>query len=177
MNGEEAIRKAYASILMHDFEQAIAWFEQAIQLDPSNAVYHYKLSITYARSNKLERAIHHAGRAMELEPRDEHYQFHYQQLQARERVRQAEKLLEESENGHWMAVALLQEAIKLDPLALEAFLLLGIAKAQQQEFSDAIQAIKEVLKLDPQHSLGSRLLAEYQSKWKQYIEPIYPKQS
>ncbi|WP_230876148.1 tetratricopeptide repeat protein [Paenibacillus validus] len=60
MDGELAIKKAYESILNHDFEQAIGWFERAIALNPNNASYHYKLSITYARSNKLSKAIRHA---------------------------------------------------------------------------------------------------------------------
>jgi tetratricopeptide (TPR) repeat protein len=175
LNGEEAIKKAYDAILKHDFEQAIAWFEQAISIQPDCAAYHYKLSITYARSNKLEKAIEHARQAVMLEPSDEHYLFHYQHVQAKERIRQAEKLLEESENGHWMAIALLKQAVELDPLALEAFLLLGIAHAQLQEYSQAVQAIKEVLKLDPQHGLGNRLIADYQLKWKQYLEPVNPK--
>ena len=53
MNGENQIQKAYESILGHDFEKAIEWFEKAIAEEPNNAAYHYKLSITFARSNKL----------------------------------------------------------------------------------------------------------------------------
>ncbi|UUZ79422.1 tetratricopeptide repeat protein [Paenibacillus sp. P26] len=171
MNGEEAIKKAYEAILKHDFDQAIAWFERAIEADPGCAAYHYKLSITYSRSNKLAKAIEHAKQAVALDPGDEHYQFHYQHLQARELMHQAEKLFEESSDGRlWLAVALLNQAIDLDPLAIEAFLLLSVAYARLTEYSSAIRAVKELLKLDPNHTIGRRLLPEYEHKWKQYMQ-------
>ncbi|SCW28169.1 TPR repeat-containing protein [Paenibacillus tianmuensis] len=169
LKGEEAIKKAYESILNHDFEQAIAWFERAIATNPECAAYHYKLSITYARSGKLDKAAAHASQAVRLEPKDEHFTFHLQHLQARQLTLQAEKLFEESDERLWLAVSLLQQAVKFDPLSQEAFLLLGIAYSRLREFAPAVQAIQELLKLDPQHSIGLRLLADYRQKWKEYI--------
>ena len=169
MNGEEAIRRAYDAILKHDFEQAISWFERAIELEPACAAYHYKLSITYARSNKLAKAIHHAREAVRLDPHDEHYLFHSNHLQARELTMQAERIFEDSDGKLWLAVALLKKATELDPLSLEALLLLGVAYSRLNEYHAAVQAVKELLRLDPQHSLGRRLLREYEWKWKQYL--------
>ncbi|WP_372814454.1 tetratricopeptide repeat protein [Paenibacillus sp.] len=169
MDGELAIKKAYESILNHDFEQAIGWFERAIALNPNNASYHYKLSITYARSNKLSKAIRHAEQAVKLEPTDEHYTFHLQHLRAKALLVEAEKLFEESDERLWLAVALVKQAVENDPLSLEAYLLLGIAYARLDEYSLAIGAVKELLKLDPGHSIGNRLLSEYEHKWKQYM--------
>lgn len=169
MDGEEAIRQAYQAILNHDFAQAIAWFEQAITLEPTCASYHYKLSITYARSNKLSKATEHARKAVELAPGDEHYTFHYQHLQAKELLLQAERLFGDSDERLWLAVALLKQAVQLDPLALEGFLLLSVAYARLQEYSQAVVAVKELLKLDPNHSIGNRLLPEYEQKWKKYM--------
>ncbi|ALS22645.1 MULTISPECIES: tetratricopeptide repeat protein [Paenibacillus] len=169
MDGENAIKKAYESILQHDFERAIAWFERAIALDPHCAAYHYKLSITFARSNKLDKAIGHAAQAVRLEPEDEHYSFHLQHLQARKLILHAERLFEEQDERLWLAVALLQQAVELDPLAIEAFLLLGIAYYRLEEYSSAVKAVKELLKLDPQHAIGKRLLKDYDLKWKQYM--------
>ncbi|MCR8634495.1 MULTISPECIES: tetratricopeptide repeat protein [Paenibacillus] len=170
MDGEEQIKKAYESILMHDFEQAIEWFEQAIAIAPDNAAFHYKLSITYARSNKLGKAIEHAKEAVRLEPFEEHYRFHIQHLRAKELILQAQYYFDEPEQRIWMAVTLLQEAIKLDSLSSEAFLLLGLAYSRLKEYSQAIRAIKELLVLDPQHEIGNQLLAEYQLMLKQYMK-------
>ncbi|WP_281886992.1 tetratricopeptide repeat protein [Paenibacillus sp. YYML68] len=170
MDGEYAIKKAYESILKHDFEQAIVWFEQAIQSNPTCASYHYKLSITYARSNKLQKAIDHAGQAVKLDSSDEHYRFHLQHLKAKALLFEAEKLFEESDERLWLAVALLKQAAQMDPLSSEAFLLLGIAYSRLDEYSLAIGAIKDLLKLDPGHEIGGRLLSEYEMKWKLYMQ-------
>ncbi|NOU97526.1 tetratricopeptide repeat protein [Paenibacillus sp. LMG 31456] len=169
MDGEEQIKKAYESILMHDFEQAVEWFEQAIAIAPDNAAYHYKLSITYARSNKLNKAIEHAKEAVKLEPDEEHYRFHFQHLQAKELIQQAQNFIDEPEERSWMAVTLLREAIKLDSLSSDAFLLLGLAYSRLKEYSQAIRAIKELLILDPQHEIGNQLLTEYQLMLRQYM--------
>ncbi|OXM88042.1 tetratricopeptide repeat protein [Paenibacillus rigui] len=169
MDGEGLIKKAYEAILNNDFEQAIEWFERAIAMNPDNATFHYKLSITYSRSNKLHKAIHHATQAMKLDPEEDHYIFHLQHLQARQTIRQAEKYFNGSEEQLWMAVALLKQAIMLDSLSWEAYLMLGLAYSRLKEYSQAIQAIRELLKLDPEHEIGRQLLDEYQLKLKQLL--------
>ncbi|MDT2191680.1 hypothetical protein [Paenibacillus larvae] len=57
MNGEQEIQKAYQALLDNDFEQAIDCFEQAVRRDPLNADFHYKLSISCARSGKLKKLL------------------------------------------------------------------------------------------------------------------------
>ncbi|MCZ8520507.1 MULTISPECIES: tetratricopeptide repeat protein [Paenibacillus] len=175
MDGETAIRKAYESILKHDFEQAVAWFEKAIALDPAHPAYHYKLSITYARSNKLEKAIEHAQQAVALDGHDEHYAFHLQHLQAKRLLFTAEKLFDEPEERLWMAVELLKQAVELDPLSVEGFLLLGMAYHRLGEYAHSLRSLKELLKLDPQHAIGRRLYADYEQKWKQYMKNASPR--
>ncbi|WP_235941366.1 hypothetical protein [Paenibacillus puerhi] len=171
MDGEFAIKKAYESILQHDFEQAVRWFELAIAIKPDCASYHYKLSITYARSNKLQKAIRHAAQASALDPQDEHYSFHLQHLQAKALLVQAERLFEDEDSERlWLAVSLVKRAAEMDPLSLEAFLLMAIAYARLDEYHLAIRAVKELLKLDPAHSIGIRLLSEYELKWKNYMQ-------
>ncbi|HEY0827788.1 MAG TPA: tetratricopeptide repeat protein [Bacilli bacterium] len=166
MDGDQFVKKAYASILAHDFEQAISWFEQAIAADPGNASYHYKLSITCARSNKLHKAIEHAQKAIELNKTREEYQFHLYNLRAKDLIIHAGKYLHYDNRNHLMAISLLKQAIALDPLAIEAFLLMGVAYAGLEDYNYAIQAIKEALVLDPQHETASELLTEYIKKQK-----------
>ncbi|ULL15592.1 tetratricopeptide repeat protein [Paenibacillus sp. H1-7] len=170
MDGKELVKKAYEAILSNDFEQAIVWFEQAIAMEPDNAAFHYRLSITYARSNKLSKAIEHATQAIQLEPEEEHFRYHLQHLRAKEIIQQAEKYINESEGQVWMAISLLKQAVALDSLSSEAFLLLGIAYSIAKEYSLAIQAIRELLKLDPQHEIGIQLFEEYRMRLKQYMQ-------
>lgn len=160
MNGKQKIKKAYAAILKNDFNQAISWFEQAIALEPNNAAYHYKLSITYARSNKLQQALQQARLAHALHEENEEYRFHLQHLQAKELVYKAEKYFDGTNEQLRMAVALLQKAAALDPLSTEALLMLGLAYLQLQDNDKALAAFYELLKLDPQHQLANQFIAE-----------------
>lgn len=163
MDGTGPIRKAYASILRNDFEQAIHWFEQAIALDPDNAAYHYKLSITCARSGRLAKAIHHASQAVAREPDNQTYLFHLGHLKAKELIARAEESLAQGEDPH-MAVALLKEAVKLDPLSSEAHLLLAGAWAELEEYAHAVQALKESLRLNPGQQTALDMLEQYKRK-------------
>ena len=170
MNGKEFIKKAYEAILNHDFELAIEWFDQAIAMEPDNASYHYRVSITYARSNKLNKALEHAAQAIQLDPEEEHFRYHLQHLKAKEIILNAENYIDESGEQTWMAIALLKQAVALDSLSSEAYLLLGIAYASVKEYSLAIQAIRELLKLDPQHEVGIELLEQYRNQLKQFMQ-------
>ncbi|MDP5273829.1 tetratricopeptide repeat protein [Chengkuizengella axinellae] len=170
MDGEEKIKKAYESILNSDFEQAIEWFEEAIEQEPGNALFHYKLSITYARSNKLTKALEHAEKASSLDNSNEEYLFHYEHIKAKELVKRAEVYFDQNEDQLHLAIILLKEATYLDPLSVEAWLLMGIAYAQLEEYSQAIQTLKEVLNLDPNHEIAKELLKQYKMMFKIYLQ-------
>ncbi|MEW9698960.1 tetratricopeptide repeat protein [Paenibacillus sp. SI8] len=162
MNGENQIQKAYESILGHDFEKAIEWFEKAIAAEPSNAAYHYKLSITYARSNKLQKAIELASKALELEAHNEAFRYHLQVLHARELIETAQKQLQVETEHAERAIFLLKEAIVLDPLAVEAYLILAEAFAQRRDYVRAYHTITEAIRLEPDHELAKQQAAKYQ---------------
>lgn len=169
MGGEKQIKKAYESLLEQDFNQAIEWFEQAIAEDPGNAAYHYKLSITFARSNKLHKALASAERALELAENNEEYQSHLYHLRAKDAIQQAEKYLDQSTDQLHFAVSLLNKAVMLDSLAIDAYFMLGLAYAGLGEYSNAIQSMKKVIGLDPGHGIAYKLLRDYETKDKKGI--------
>lgn len=168
MDGYEAMQKAYQSILAHDFDQAIAWFKQAVKACPDNAEYHYRLSISCMRSSRLTEASNHARRAAELEPDDETYRSHYERVRAREHVAQAQNYLEEGRDRAYFSILLLKQAVELDPLSTDAYLLLGMSYADVDDYRSALRAISEVLRLEPDHSLAIRLKQEYEQQLHQY---------
>lgn len=164
MDGGEAIKKAYEAILRSDFEQAIAWFEEAIASEPDNAAYHYRLSITCARSNRLQVALDHAKEAVRLAPDDLSFRFHYEHLQGKLRVSQAEAALQQGGEQLYLAVVLLKEAVRLDPLSVEARLLLGFACGELEDYGEAISVLKEAERLNPLHEGVQKLLGEYNKR-------------
>nr|WP_279537909.1 tetratricopeptide repeat protein [Paenibacillus turpanensis] len=68
-----------------------------------------------------------------------------------------------------MAVATLQQAIALDPLLTEAYLLQALAHRQLGNYAEAVSTLKELLKFDPQHAEAKSLLSECESQFKQWI--------
>lgn len=164
MNGDDAIKKAYESILGGDFEQAVSWFEQAIAVNPQRADYHYRCSITCARSAKWGKARHHAQEAVRLDGDHQEYKYHLDTVMARIMATEAVHLLESGRQPTEDAVQLLQHALELDPLYGKAYLVLGAAQAEAEQYEEAAASIKRLLELDPQHDPGRRLYAEYRRK-------------
>ncbi len=162
MNGKNYIQKAYESIIQQDFEQAIESFEKAVSLEPKNAFYRYSLSITYARSNKLSKAIEHAEEACYLAPRTDNYLLHLNTLRAKSLLIQAEQWLYKGHQRLGEAELLLKNAIQLDPLSLEALLMLALAYGIQERYNEAVLILKEASKLDPQHAEVKQLLTDYE---------------
>lgn len=163
MDGERATKKAYESILQNDFEQAIYWFERAIEDDPDNASYHYKLSITCARSGKVAKAIKHAEFAVRLDALQE-YTNHLRNLESIRLVQQAEHCLNQVPAQARAALVLLREAVERDPLNLEAYLLQGIAYISTGKYALALQSLEEALRLDPHHEASLQLVEETRSR-------------
>lgn len=163
MDGEQATRKAFESILQNDFEQAIFWFERAIEQDPNNASYHYKLSITCARSGKVAKAIKHAEFAVRLDGKQD-YRNHLRNLEAVRLVQQAEQCLNQVPARPRAALVLLRDAVEHDPLNLEAYLLQGIAYTAIDQYGKALQSIEEALRLDPHHETALLLAKETRAR-------------
>ncbi|MBO9610692.1 MAG: tetratricopeptide repeat protein [Paenibacillaceae bacterium] len=163
MSGEHHIKKAYESILRNDFEQAIAWFELAIRNEPDNADYHYRLSVSCARSNRLAKAINHALRSTALCPGNETYRFHLQRMHARKLTEEAEKAIAQLRLHD--AESMLRRATTLDPLAFEAYLMLAVVYDKLGDPAMALAAAREAHRLDPQHEAALKLVAQYESEW------------
>ncbi|MBB6674111.1 tetratricopeptide repeat protein [Cohnella nanjingensis] len=171
MDGESCLQLAYEAILQGDFESAASWFQRAIEADPDNASYYYKGSISLARNGRLAQAVAYADRALQLSPRDPVYSFHMRTLRAKVRMRDAEALLSQSPPKTSQAIEALQEAIRLDPLAGEAQLLLGIAYQFGGEYELSLTALTNAQRLNPQLEEAGRLLQEVRTarrrQWKQ----------
>ncbi|OPA81468.1 hypothetical protein BVG16_03940 [Paenibacillus selenitireducens] len=161
MTAEECINKAYHSILHSDFEQAIYWFEQAIALEGDNPNHHYKLSITYARSNRVALAIEQAELAIHYAPSNEGYKIHLNCLLAKKKTMDAKKMMYQSLQETHHAIMLLKEAIALDSLAIQSYVVLAMAYAELQDYHQAIQYVKEAQKLDPYDIVIEDLLNQY----------------
>lgn len=168
MEGNRNIQKAYESILHHDFERAIEFFEEAIRQDPMNAEYHHKLSITFARSGKLDAALQAARRAHWLDHTQKTYKYHLDHLESLDCIRQAEACMVRGKAQAYTAISLLKQAVQLDPLAAEAYLLMGMAYADLGDFGHAAASLKEALKLNPHMDSAKELYSKYSQEFQRH---------
>jgi Flp pilus assembly protein TadD len=173
MDGEACLKKAYDAILHGDFELALKWFRRAIELDPGNASYYYKASVTCSRSGKAAQAKEWAAKAVELAPEEPVYEMHLKTLEARELIAEARAILEAADPEPDQAIKLLVRAKDLNPLSAEASLLLGHASKSLGDFRSAIGYLLEALQLDPQHAEARRLLREWRRERRRLVKQYY----
>lgn len=173
MDGETCLRQAYDAIFHGDFESAIYYFQQAIGFEPENADYHYRGSVTCARSGKLALALSYAHRAVELNPNDITYQLNLRTLMARQNVVEARALLSLPNPELTRSLQLLKEAVQYDPLSAEAKLLLGILYRMKRDYRSALESLRDALLLEPQLEEAKRLLHEVRGERRRLLKQQY----
>ncbi|NBD22556.1 tetratricopeptide repeat protein [Paenibacillus glycinis] len=164
MDVDSSVKKAYEAILSGDYEQAIQRFEEAISLDPENGALYHKCSITCARSGKWQKALHYAEQAVLLDSEHEEYGYHLQTVRAKAIVSDAEQLLSQSPANAEHALSMLIEASRMDPLNMEALLLLGSVYSSLRRYDEGAAYAREAVRLDPEHAAARRLYTELKRK-------------
>jgi tetratricopeptide (TPR) repeat protein len=121
------------------WEEAIAEFDKAIDLDPDYAMAYYNRGLTYHKLEKHDQAIADYGKAIELDPG--YSEAHYNRGHA---------FFELDEYG--LAIADFDKAISLDPDDAEAYVNRGSAYAKLGERDQAIADYEKALTLttDPE---------------------------
>ncbi len=173
MDGEAYVRQAYEAILQGDFELALHGFQQAIAAEPSNASYYYKGSVTCARSGKLPLAMAYALKALELAPEDPTYELHYRTIKAKQLISDARLRLQAAAPNMELCIEELKEATRLDPLAVDAYLLLGVVYRLRQDYRSSLAYLREAESLEPQSEEVRRLLREVRAERRRFIKQQY----
>jgi len=173
MDGETCLRQANEAILQGDFESAIFWFGQAIAIEPENAAYHYRGSVTCARSGKLTQAMTYALRAVELNPDEPSYQLNLRMIMSRKKILDARQLLSLPSPDIELSIAHLKDASQLDPLSAEARLMLGILYRLQRNYKLALDSLQDALQLEPQLEEAKRLLHEVRAERRRILKQQY----
>lgn len=173
MDGDTCLRQAYEAIFAGDFELALSWFQQAIQIEPDNPAYYYKASITCARSGKHTQAMTYAQRAVDLDPEDKTYRLHLRMITSRQRMIDARNALSSKPPDIEKSIMWLREAVHLDPLSPEARLLLGIAYRMNRDYEKSLECLRDALQLNPQHEETKRLLHEVKAERRRFFKQQY----
>lgn len=162
--GKAYIREAYHALFQNDFKKAVEAFKKAIRCEPNNPSYHYKLSISHARNGDISLSLEAAEEAVRLEPDNQTYRYHLQIIQSKYIVLTAMNLMRK----HLLTYEVEQMLIRaknLDPLNMEAYLILGIYYGETHFLTKAIKEFNKVLQLDPAHKQAKSLLDYYLNKY------------
>lgn len=149
------------------FEEAVAEFEEALQLDPDDAETHYNLGLAYEALGKIDEAIAEYQEAIRLDP---------DLAEAHNGLGNAY-----SDQGRLdEAIAEYEEAIRLDPDLADAHFNLGHAFMDQGEYEKALTAYQKAVRLEPddaetRHNVGVAyaklgLIDEAIAAWEEAIE-------
>ena len=174
-------------------QQALHWhdsvslFQHAIDVVPNNAMAHMSLGLAYVRRNRMAEALDHFQQAATISPSDVHA---YALVSAgnalrllgrpAEAVREYEQALEMTPDDPSMhfnlalalldlhrsdeAVTHLNEVIRLNTSYVNARFLLAAQLAQRGQLTEAMEQLRTVQKLDPQHPDVE--------KWMKWIEEL-----
>ncbi|WP_047152602.1 tetratricopeptide repeat protein [Aneurinibacillus tyrosinisolvens] len=155
--GKNYIQEAYGALFDNDFARAVRALEKAVQCEPANSSYYFKLSVTYARSHQLEQAVKAIKQAIALEPENERFRLQHSRLLSHKLVDQASYLLK-SGGSLLQALPLLEQAVSLDPLNVLAHYFAGEIYYHEEEFIKARRSARLALHLQPQFQEAKNLL-------------------
>lgn len=160
--GTHYIKEAYRALFDHDFTRAVHAFEKAIQCDPANAAYYFKLSVTYARNQQLALAVQTIEKALSLEPNNEKFILQHKRLSCRRYTEEAVQRLEEGTEEQ--ALVLIERAVALDPLYVRAHYVAAQIYFLRRRYIEARKAARQAVWLDPNSAEAKTLLTRCREK-------------
>jgi tetratricopeptide (TPR) repeat protein len=119
-----------------DYDRAIADFDEAMRLDPTNAVAFAGRGLAYENKGNHDRAIADFNEAIRLDPT---YAVAFA----------LRGLAYENKGNHDRAIADINEAIRLNPTNAVALAVRGIAYENKGDYDRAIADFNEAIRLDP----------------------------
>jgi tetratricopeptide (TPR) repeat protein len=137
-----------------DFEEAVAEYEQALEIEPENVDILSNLGVAYYNLGQLDKAIEQYSKAIDTAPKDADIRSnlaaaYVQKYQTGGALDQLEKALEEY-----------QTAVELNPSLAEASFGLGVVYTLLGRNDDAIQAFEQFQELDTGQDSQATINAE-----------------
>ncbi|MGN0015740.1 MAG: tetratricopeptide repeat protein [Candidatus Avelusimicrobium sp.] len=141
MSAEDCFQKAFGWSNLKDYDRAIRWNTQAIEVDPKYAKAYYNRGIAYRKLQEYDKAIADYTQAIELDPK---FSMAYNN---RGHIYYALK-------EYNKAIADYTKAIEVDPKYAKAYYNRGIAYRKLQEYDKAIADYTQAIELDPKFSMA-----------------------
>ena len=137
--------EAKVQLKQRHFDQAIALFEQAQQIDPDDADLHEAFATTYVLAGNIDAAIEQFKRVTLLDPRRSSTYVNLGALYNR--------------RGEFQkAVEACRRAVQLDKKSFDGYYNLGIAHRKLNQLALAVPAYREAVRINPQLIVGHQNL-------------------
>jgi tetratricopeptide (TPR) repeat protein len=132
-------QRGYNAQRLKDLDNAIQYYEKAIEFNPNMAEAYYNLGLVYGDKGNIDKAIQFYKKVVELKPQDSDA---YTNLG-----------VTYGKNGNLdKAIQFCQKAVELSPQDFEAYTNLGTAYQNKGDFEKAVQSYEKAIKLNPKFS-------------------------
>jgi len=128
-------------VLKGEFEQAVAYFEQAHRADPTNPIVNAQLAEVHLRLRNIEKAEEYAKRAVEGEPNNSDFRNTLAGIYA------GLKKYDEAKEQYL-------KVQELDPGNGKAPLLIGILEAERGRLSEGIDVLSGLIQQNPENTMA-----------------------
>lgn len=163
MSDDETLKtltlRGLSAFRQHDYEAAIAAFQQALALDELQVGLHEALATAFFQLKRYDEAVHHFTRITRLAP--QLGKPHFNLGAVYNRMGQYDK-----------AVDALRRGLAKDKRCSEAYYNLGIAHRGQGQLGLAISAYKEAIRIAPQMAEAHQNLANVYIEMQNYRQAI-----
>lgn len=139
------------------WEEAIAAYQKAIELDPNYQAAYANLGVTYYQQQQFDLAASQYEKALELNPKDGEVAYNLGVLYLQQALSQGEQADLDLLN---QAISQLQLASEMSPELAEPYFSLGVAHFALNQPAEAIQAFDTFLSLDTAQDPQARQEAE-----------------
>jgi tetratricopeptide (TPR) repeat protein len=139
---EDHFKRGNELSLSGELEEAVAEYEQALEIEPENVDVMSNLGVAYYNLGQLDKAIDQYSKAIEIAPKDADIRSNL--AAAYVQKYQTSGALDQLDS----ALAEYEKAVELKPTLAQAFFGMGVVYALLGRDDDAIQAFEEFQELD-----------------------------
>jgi tetratricopeptide (TPR) repeat protein len=130
------IQQGWEQVEKGNYEQAIRYFTEAIDLNPKDAESYYSRGTAYSRKGQYDQAISDYTKALEINPRDAKSYF-------------KRGIAYYKKSQYDQAISDFNKALEINPMVAEAYYNRGITYCKKGQQDQAISDFKKAFEIDP----------------------------
>ncbi|MDE0484604.1 MAG: crossover junction endodeoxyribonuclease RuvC [Candidatus Poribacteria bacterium] len=163
--------KGSSSLTMRQYDQAIAEFQRAVEIDPKFKDAHLGLGKTYLKLGDIETAEKEAKEALEVDDTCERANKLLEKIKEKYKEQGDEH---QNRKAYTEAVKSYQQAIRIDKKYKDAYNNLGMVYRKMEEYSNAISAYQQAINIDESCHVAHTDLSIVYYEMGEYAKAVSP---